>query len=517
MTVTTLAKEELSIKLPGPEMLLKDVYPIVSGYVYAVIYKDESTGMLVYNVVEPPLTEEDKKNLNLLMSRLREKLLRDKKILDVVLRPRPVIPDQILDKYVRSVAKELKLNVPDTVLRKYMYYIMRDVVGFGKLDPLLRDPHIEDINVNGPQRPVYIWHSYYEHLRTNIVFESKEEIYQYIVKLAQFIGKNVSSANPILEGLIGNFARVEIALSDIAPLGHCINIRKFKAEPFTIVDLIKIGTLSPEAAAYLWLVIDYKYNIIIIGPTGSGKTTLLNCLLYLIRPEARIVTIEDTRELNIPHEQWVALVTRPSFTAQVREISQFDLVKMSMRIRPDYVVVGEVRGEEAYVLFQAFASGHAGLTTLHADSVEGALMRFLSKPMNVPKMLLRLAHVFCNIQKVKIYDKVARRVVEIKEFRGFVDGRPRFVTVFKYNTALDRLVPVTDSEGRLKSALFKQIARDRLVPLEHLYEEFNRRKEILQAMVEYNLRDPATVFRIMRNYYLNPEDTYYKVKSGVVP
>ncbi len=499
------------ITLPSRDILLKDVYPIVEGYVYAVIYKDETTGLMVYYVVEPPLTDEDRKILSLLSDRLRDEILREKKLIEEVVKPYPLIPERLVEDYVRKALRELKLKLPDHVLRKYMYYIVRDVVGFGKIDPLLRDPYIEDININGPGRPVYIWHALYEHMRTNIVYDTSEEIYQLIVKISQFVGRNVSSANPILEGLLGAHARVEAVLSDVAPLGHCVNIRKFKTEPFTVIDLISSKTITPEVAAYLWLLIDNKFNIIIIGPTGSGKTTLLNSLLYLIRPECRIVTIEDTREINIPHEQWVPLVTRPSWSPQVREVTQFDLVKVSMRIRPDYLVVGEVRGEEAYVLFQAFASGHSGLTTLHADTIEAAIMRLLSKPMNVPKFLLRLAHVFCNIQRVRLLDKIVRRVVEVCEFLGFEKGKPILRVVYKYNSVKDTI------ERAEESIMLREISRIRFIPLEQLKLELERRKRLLEAMAKYGFRDPATVFKIVRNYYTNPEDTYHKVLSGTLP
>ncbi len=491
--------------------MLKDIYPIIEGYVYAAVYRDEASGVMMYCVIEPPLTEQDKEVLSKLVEKLREDILRERRLIEEVVKPRPLLPESLVENYVRRALRELKLRVSEQVLRKYMYYIMRDILGFGKIDPLLRDPYIEDININGPGRPVYIWHSLYEHMKTNIVYESQEEIYQLIVKISQIVGRNVSSANPVLEGLIGAHARVEAVLSDVAPLGHCVNIRKFKIEPFTVIDLITSRTLGPEVVAYLWLLIDYKFNIVIIGPTGSGKTTLLNSLLYLIRPECRIVTIEDTREINLPHEQWIPLVTRPSWSPQVREISQFDLVKVSMRIRPDYLVVGEVRGEEAYALFQAFASGHSGLTTLHADTVEAAIMRLLSKPMDVPPFLLKLAHVFCNIQRVKLLDKIVRRVVEVCEFLGVEEGRPIFRVVYRYNPLNDSLERVEDS------IMLREISRVRFVPLEQLKIELERRKRLLEAMARYGFRDPATVFKVIRSYYMNPEDIYYKITSGVVP
>ena len=493
--------------------VLKDYYAIEPGRVYALIHYDDS-GTLVYEVIEPPLTEEDKKILSTLVDKIRERIFRMRTVpIEIIYNKSREKIEKIITEEIEKTTKELKLDLTSSQLDKYLYYIKRDIVGFGKLDPLMKDPYIEDINVNGPGRPVYVWHAKYEHLKTNIVFETAEELYSYIVKISQLVGKNISSANPILEGLIANYARVEAALADIAPLGHILNIRKFRIEPFTVIDLIELGTLSPEAVAYLWLMVDYRKNIIILGPTGSGKTTLLNALLYLIRPEVRIVTIEDTREISIPHDQWVALVTRPSISSQVREITQFELVKMSMRIRPDYLIVGEIRGEEAYALFQAFASGHAGLTTIHADSISAAILRLISKPMNVPKPLLKLANIFINIQRIKVDEKITRRVVEICEFSEY-KSKPEFITMFRYNVLKDYLEMITPIE---ESKIFKEISREKMLTIVELKKEFIRRKELLKSMVKYRFRDPSTVFRIIRAYYRNPEDTFHKVLSGILP
>ncbi len=487
---------------------LRDYYEVVPRFVYVTIYRDD-TGSLVYEVLEPPLTEEEKKIVNLIAESLRDKILRERV-------PPNVIYDQKLsEEYIRGevskIMSKLKLNISREQLDKLLYYIVRDAIGFGKLDPLMRDDNIEDINVNGPGRPVYVWHSRYEHLKTNIVFESSEELFNYVVKISQMVGRNISSANPILEGLIGGFARVEIALSDVSPLGHTISIRKFRREPLTVVDLVRLGTLSPEAVAYLWLMIDLRRNIVILGPTGSGKTTLLNALLYLIRPEMRIVTVEDARELNIPHEQWVALVTRPSFSPQVREITQYDLVKLSMRIRPDYVIVGEVRGEEAYVLFQALASGHSGLTTIHAETPESAVLRLLSRPMNVPPIQLSMAHALVTIHRLRARDMVVRRVVAIDELVDVRRRRPVFRTVFRYDIAKDSIERVSESHH------LGEAAKIMFMSPEKLREEYLRRTDLIRAMAHHKFRDPSTVFRIIRSYYLRPEDTYLRVSSGVLP
>jgi flagellar protein FlaI len=255
-------------------------------------------------------------------------------------------------------------------------------------------------------------------------------------------------------------------------------IRKYFVAPITLIDMVKMSTISADAVAYLWLMLDYGRNIVIVGPTSAEKTTLLNALLYLIRPDAKILTIEDTREINIVHEHWQALVTRPSRVEGVRDVSAFDLLAIAMRSRPDYVV-GEIRGEEAYVLFQAFGSGHSGATTIHAETIEDAVRRLLTRPMNVPPMLVGLAHVFVRILRVKVGDRVVRRVVEIAENMGVTrGGRPRLHYVFRWNPEKDALEPVKESRH------LETIARTRFMSLDLLKAEYRRRRELIAAMVE---------------------------------
>jgi flagellar protein FlaI len=273
--------------------------------------------------------------------------------------------------------------------------------------------------------------------------------------------------------------------------------------------MVKMGTISADAVAYLWLMLDYGRNIVIVGPTGVGKTTLLNALLYLVRPDAKILTIEDTREINIVHEHWQALVTRPSRAEGVRDVSAFDLLAIAMRSRPDYVVVGEVRGEEAYVLFQAFGSGHSGATTMHAETIEDAVRRLLTRPMNVPPMLVGLAHVFVRILRVKVGNSIVRRVVEIAENMGVArGGRPRLHYVFRWNPEKDALEPVEESRH------LETIASTRFVSLDFLKAEYRRRRELIAAMVERGYSAPHIVAKVFTQYHLNPEAALEAVKAG---
>jgi flagellar protein FlaI len=254
---------------------------------------------------------------------------------------------------------------------------------------------------------------------------------------------------------------------------------------------------------------EYGNSIIIIGPTGAGKTTLLNALLYLLRPDVRVVTVEDTRELNLLHEQWVALVTRESDTPGVRNVDMYELVKMSMRIRPDYLIIGELRGSESYVFFQALASGHTGLTTLHAGSVVSAIRRLIAKPMNVPKSLLPMANVFVSIRRVRLGDSVVRRVVEISEFiklskEGIVTNR-----VYLWNKKVDQM-----SRDR-ESVMLRRIVGLGLI--DDVEPELARREALIGSMVKHGFGSPNTVFRIIRNYHTNPEETLKVVLDGEVP
>ncbi len=350
-------------------------------------------------------------------------------------------------------------------------------------------------------------------MRANITL-SNEELNSLVVKISQRIGKNVSSAYPILEGLLPEGLRVELGLRDVSPYGPIITIRKFKTNPITIVDLIMDGVISAEAMATLWFMLENGISMVIIGPTGAGKTTLLNALLFLIRPEARIVTIEDTREINIPpHEQWVPLVVRESETTGVQSIVAYDLVKVSMRIRPDYLVVGELRGgEEAYVFFQGLASGHTGLATIHASSLSAAVRRLLSKPMSVPPALIPpLANVFILINRVKVGGRIVRRVMDISELLDVTRSGLRFNTLFRWSKDRDELVRLSDS------TLIADLVRMGRVSQEEVDRELKRRVEIMVTMAKYGFRSPDAVFRVTRNYYVDPERTYRTLISGELP
>ena len=476
----------------------------VSEYVQAVVYVD-GEGFRRYRPVEPPLSEEEARQL----AALKRAVQNVGEVRDGVLKLARERRAEYLEELARRAASEFKIRIDERRWGKLMYFLRRDLLGYGRLDPLVRDPFIEDIHVDGPGH-VYIWHSRWESLKTDIVLTA-EELDGYVQRFSALVGRSVSYADPVLEGMLPEGFRVELAVPPISPRGPSFVVRKYFVVPITLVDMVKMGTISSDAVAYLWLMLDYGRNIVIVGPTGAGKTTLLNALLYLVRPDAKILTIEDTREINIIHDHWQALLTRPGRHEGVRDISAFDLLAIAMRSRPDYVVVGEVRGEEAYVLFQAFGSGHSGATTIHAETIEDAVRRLLTRPMNVPPMLVGLAHVFVRILRVKVGGQITRRVVEIAENMGVTrGGRPRLHYVYRWNPEADRLEQVEESRH------LETISRTRFVPLDYLKRELERRKALIAEMVKHGFSTPYVVAKIFTKYHIDPDRTLEEVRRGVV-
>ena len=473
----------------------------VNEYVSVYIVRG-ADGVLTYVPVEPPLSDNDRRAVEAVKQALATTRVR----IDEVLREGR--SSRVVEQLAREVIERRRIPVDN--MDAVMYYLKRDLVGYGPLDPMLSDPLIEDVHVDGPGTPVYVWHSRWESLKT-VVALSDEELSTLVWRLSALTGKQVSLAEPILEALLPEGYRLELVIPPVSPRGPSMTIRKYFTHPITLIDMVNLGTISPEAVAYLWLMIDYGRNIVIIGPTGAGKTTLLNALLYLVNPTAKIITIEDTREINILHEHWQPLLTRPSTDPSIRNVDTYTLLEVAMRSRPQYVVVGEVRGGEAYTLFQAFASGHSGMTTMHAETVEDAIKRLITKPMNVPPMLVGFAHIFIRIMIVQVGGRITRRVVEIVENLGMTKSGPRLNTVFRWDPDRDVLVKVSESR------MFEVISRARFVPIDRLREELERREELIRFMAIHGFTGPAVVRRIFSSYHIKPIETLEAVRRGEIP
>ncbi|HDJ26139.1 MAG TPA: type IV secretory pathway protein [Candidatus Bathyarchaeota archaeon] len=488
-------------------MVLKEAYPLRPPFSYAAIKRDPITEEIVYEVVEPTLMEHEKE----ILEKLKEKLLDELKA-DLESFENREKAEEFLMKEIERVMKKYKLKVPKETLSKLFYYISRDFIGYGKIEPLMIDPLIEDISCDGPQIPIYVWHRDYESMPTNVQFDSEEELSSFIIRLAYRAGKHISIANPIVEARLPDGSRAVLTLgTEVTRRGSTFTIRKFRREPFTIVDLIRLNTVSAQMAAYFWYVIEHKASIIVAGGIATGKTTLLNCLSMFIKPEYKIVTVEETPELNLPHENWIASVTRAGYGPEGRgAITLFDLVKAALRQRPDYIIVGEVRGEEAYVLFQAMATGHLGFCTIHAETIDRVFKRLASKPMNIPKVFFEAIDVLTLQVRTERRGRPIRRTKVVAEVTGLHPETldPKILEVFRWDPATDQHVYL----GR--SYQLEKIAADKGISMAEVERELERRRQVLEWMVRRNLRDYKTVASIIREYYADPRRVLMKARVG---
>jgi flagellar protein FlaI len=494
------------VKVEKTPLIFKEFYPVKPPFGYVGIKVDKETGKLQYLTVEPTMNEEEEQTLRRLKTIIKE----EANVPLSVLKDENLIEEYLTDQ-IKKAIKTYKLDVPEGSIEKFIYYMKRDFLGYGILDLLIRDPNIEDISCNGVGIPVYVWHRYYESIPTNVVYPSREELDAFITRLAYKAGHQISVSRPILEGALPEGFRIHLTLEEISKRGDTFTIRKVRANPFTIIDLINFGTVSPHMAAYFWILVENKRSIMIAGATASGKTAMLNSIAMFIRPEMKVVTIEEVRELRL-HENWIPMVTRPSFQPGVQEVTLFDLLKSSLRQRPDYIIVGEVRGEEAYTLFQSISVGHGGLCTIHAEDVETVEKRLLTKPMNIPPMLIPMMNVIVSIGRAKLRDTVVRRVLNVSEIIGVDDKTRRAIFLKMYEWDSESNSFIFGVKSASESHAFKKITELNHVPMEHLLEELNRREYILKWMVRKNIRNYEDVASIVRKYYLNPNDVYNRAR-----
>jgi len=496
-------RRKIALTLP----LVKDAntlegYALNEPYAYASIIRDPFRGNLTYMVKEPDLSDEEILHLKRLKNLLTEVL-----DVNVVEMESKEAAKEYLQRKCEEILNHYDFKITNWTKEKLLYYVIRDNFGLGKIDPFMHDPLIEDVSCDGTNINLYVWHRKYEYIPTNIRFETSEELNSYALRLAYLCGRHISIAQPMLDSSLPDGSRLHVTYgTEITRKGSTFTIRKFKTDPLTIIDIIDFNTISPEIAAYLWYAVENRVSVLVSGGIAAGKTTLLNCLSMFIKPDMKIVSIEDTPELNLPHENWVPTITRTHFGlgTDTADITLFDLLKASLRQRPDYIIVGEVRGSEAYTLFQAISTGHLGMSTLHAESVEAAVYRLESEPMNIPRTMISGIDVITVQKRVEHEGEPTRRTVTTSEIVG-LDPRSREILineVYKWNAAKDSF----DYTGR--SYLVERIAEKNGISIDEANEEIQRRAKILKWMSNRNIRNFREVSNIVRRYYENPESVY---------
>jgi len=473
-------------------------YGLISPFTFAHIYWDPKLFELVYDIEEPILNDQEKKYKEEIISAMKEIINFEK----VVEKSRDALLDY-LDKMFKVLAVELGMTMNYESYKKIFYYIARDFIGFNEVEPLLRDYFVEDIECNGINSPVYIVHRVYRNLRTNLIYNDMDRVESFVEKLAQRSGKYISYSNPILDSSLPDGSRVNATYTkDITSKGPTFTIRKFTKTPWTPPQLLEFNTLSPEMLAYLWILVQYGINILIAGGTASGKTTLLNAIAFFIPPEDRVVSIEDTRELNLPRENWLPSVVRTSTgVGGAGEVDLFTLLRASFRQNPDVVVVGEVRGKEAYVLFQGMASGHASIGTIHADSVDTVIKRLESPPIELSPTLVNLMDCVCIMTHANVRGIETRKLREVVEILD-VDKTGVALTnkPFIWNAQEDTFYY---KEG---NKIFEKIAIRNGLKMEQLENEFRKRSELLRKMQQQKVFKFKQAQDVINEYYKKPAE-----------
>lgn len=481
-------------------------YSLMEPFTYINIKWVPESKELQYIVLEPKLTDEEKELLRKISDGLIELVEIE---LTAIKEPSKVI--EYLQKNISTVIKEYNIKLTPNQYVKIMYYIYRNFMGFNEIEPFLQDPNIEDISCDGVNTPVYIIHRKFGSLKTNVSFEQIDDIREFIVKLAERCGRYVSYAEPILAGTMPDGSRVSATLAgDVATRGPTFTIRKFGEKPLSPVEQIEIGTANSEVLAYYWYLMEHGASMLIVGGVATGKTSFLNTLCMFIPPEAKIVSIEDTRELRIPHEHWIPGLARVGFGIPMStgekygEVTMFDLLKESFRQNPDYVIVGEVRGKETYVMFQGMSSGHPCISTFHAGSIDTVVKRLTTPPIELSPTLLESLNIITVMVHAREKGKSARRIKEIVEVES-VDPKTDEVktnVVFKWN-------PVADTYEKVnESIILKRIVASRGGKTEDALIEMVRRKKILDWFKAKGIKDFIEITKMINLYYKEPKKIF---------
>jgi flagellar protein FlaI len=485
------------------------IYPVTEP-IFVHLYKDDDKGRIIYCPIEPIIPIKSVSLLkaaeeaiafritkNFEFKTQQEHITKLKEILQKCSIVNPKLKD--LGQYEYDDRKRI-IAVNEETLKGLEYTLVKEKVGYGVIDPLIRDPYLEDISCDG-KGFIFVEHKIFQSCDTTLNFDSVENLDEYSMRLSERIGRPANFRRPIIDGTLPDGSRINIVYgTDLSLKGTNFTIRKFTAIPISITQICASNTMNFMEAAYLWLLLEHNMNMWICGETASGKTTTVKAVLTFVKPTAKIVTIEDTPELQVPHDNWIREMTRQGEDA-ASSIDIFDLLKAALRQRPNYIVVGEIRGKEGLIAFQAMQTGHGVMATFHASSVIKLVQRLTGYPIEVPKTYVDLlnAVVFQNLVRIPKTGKTERRVTSINEIIGFdpTEQSYNFIELFAWD-------PITDTHEfrgmgssyvlEEKIAPLKGITRKRI---KDIYLEVDNRAEILRLMAQKKVFDYYDVWGYM--------------------
>ncbi|TQD25677.1 type II/IV secretion system ATPase subunit [Methanolobus vulcani] len=486
--------DEISIPVPGvPQKEISITYEVTYGFQYVHV---EFTGeSLQYTCLEPPLSESEKEAMFIIQNAF-DKMAHS----EILLVEEEDRAEALRDRF-NLIVDIYRLKLTETQKDKFFYYLHKKYMGFDRMDLLMKDPYIEDITCNGPYTPLYINHRVYGSVATDVVYE-EIELNNFVMRMAQAAGRHISVLEPIRDATLVDGSRANLTLGkEVTKRGSTFTIRRFRSNPVSCIDLMNYKTYDSTVLAYFWLMVEYKRSVLAAGGTASGKTTTLNALGAFIPPEYKIVSIEDTAEMNLMHPNWTQSITRAGFGGgeggkSAGDIELFDLLKAALRQRPEYIVVGEVRGAEAGTLFQAISVGHPCMGTIHAGSIQELLSRVESEPMNVPRNLFASVDMVIFNSMIKVGEHFLRRALRIVEIVELDPERGDLITnpVFKWN-------PITDEyEYSGSSAMFDDINEEFGIDQSELIREMDLRAKYLEALARDGITEYEDVARAIRRY-----------------
>ncbi|MDD5473316.1 MAG: ATPase, T2SS/T4P/T4SS family [Candidatus Methanoperedens sp.] len=476
-------------------------YWVDEPYAFVVILFNAEKNSYLYYVSEPKLSDFEDLLLREIKDRLKDVLLFEEIKSDDD-------KDKILTAKVKKLVKDYAIDLSTITLEKIFYYTRRDFIKYGKINPLMHDNTIEDISSNGYNIPIYLYHKKYTNMPTNVYF-NENELDSYVIRLAQRCGKHISVAEPMVDATMPDGSRIQMTLGkEVTTHGATFTIRKFSDVPITPIDLINWNTFSAEEMAYLWLCIENNKSLIFAGGTASGKTSSLNAVSLFIPWQAKIITLEDTRELKLPHPNWIPGITRDSFTADGRgSIDMYDLLRAALRQRPEYLLVGEVRGKEALTLFQAMSTGHTTFSTMHADSVSGAIHRLENPPISVPRTMIQALNIISIQSQTYVKGKRARRNMKLVEITD-IDPTTRNIRtndIFAWDALTDKFHRVGESKAMNDLMIRRGWSNS------DLKKELVNRQKILEFMVNNKITDFNAISTIIHDYQVSPEKILKKL------
>lgn len=476
-----------------------------------LILIDNERKEYVYQAIEPQLNEKQEQQKNKLIFLFKK--YADIDVYEGGIDEKRKILGQALEKLIHD--KQLKIDGAEKDV--IFYYIFREFVGYGRIDILMNDSDIEDISCDGHAIPIFVVHKKYESIKTNIIYQDADELDSFVIKLSQMCGKQISVFEPIVDGKLADGSRLQTTLGRTITMRSTFTIRRFREDPLTPIDLLNNNTMSIDLAAYFWLTIEKGCNILFCGGTASGKTTMLNALSLFVPSSYKIVSIEDTREINLPHENWIAGTTRSGFTSTEalktsRDIDMFDLIRVALRQRPRVIIVGEVRGKEAYTLFQAMTTGHLSYSTVHASDMHTLIQRLENPPISLPRALLTSLDMIVFLNSVVVKGNPVRRITNVTEIIELDAGTNRLVTMSPFEW-------IGENDDKFQnngaSRLLYKVRLENGWSENELQQELQNRIQVLEWMRKNNLRSYTDVGRIVATYMKDPSLIMEKIQKVI--